>query len=214
VSAQDVIAGELTNTVDVSAFDLLDMQVMADDFWTLSVTAPAGAALATVPLSECPETLIIDLMGTVAGYPVKTDCTLCEDVAMTSPDESFILNIPKGTQVLNRDGSYAYTNPGDDIVGTFAGTPAAPSGATIVRAYQLSPNGIVFKNHNATLAAKYNPADVPQGSSLIWAYYDDSAGQWVDMDTAGYVAGGVEVPNTLATTTAHFTYFAILATSK
>jgi len=213
--------GQLTNTVTASGWDLKpgDMTVTSTEaFWTVIVTAvtpaPPGAALATVPLSECPETLIINLMGTVAGYPVKTDCTLCEDVAMTSPDGSFVLNIPQGTQMLNSDGSYAYTNPGDDIVGTFAGTPAAPSGATIVRAYQLSPNGIVFKNHNATLAAKYNPADVPQGSSLIWAYYDDSAGQWINMDTAGYVAGGVEVPDTLATTTAHLTYFAILATSK
>ena len=204
-------APSLTNTVDVSAFDLLDMQVMADDFWTLSVTAVIPAPAAGPPPSECPETLVIDLMGTVAGYPVKTDCTLCEDVSMTSPDGSFVLNIPQGTQVLNSDDTFAYTNP---IVGTFAGTPAAPSGATIVRAYQLSPNGIVFKNHNATLAAKYNPADVPQGSSLIWAYYDDSAGQWINMDTAGYVAGGVEVPDTLATTTAHLTYFAILAKTK
>lgn len=130
---------------------------------------------------------------------------------MTSPDGSFTLNIPAGTQVLNSNGTYAYTNPNPDLVGTFAGTPAPPAGTTIVRAYQLSPDGIIFNNHMATLAAQYDPEKVPQGSSLIWAYYDDNAGQWVDMDTAGYVAAGVEVPNTLATATAHFTYFAILA---
>ncbi len=43
------------------------------------------------------------------------------------------------------------------------------------------------------------------------AYYDEASGNWVDLETAGYVAGGYSVANTVASQTSHFTYFAIIA---
>jgi hypothetical protein len=57
----------------------------------------------------------------------------------------------------------------------------------------------------------YDPAEVPAGSVLVIAYYDEAAGQWVELDTAGYVLGGEEVPNAVAANVSHFTYFALLA---
>ena len=45
----------------------------------------------------------------------------------------------------------------------------------------------------------------------VMAFYDEGVGEWVDLETAGYVAAGAEVPNTVAARLAHLTYFAVLA---
>ena len=97
------------------------------------------------------------------------------------------------------------------MVATEAGTPAPPAGSTIVRVYQMGPNGITFEGHDATVAANYSPDDVPQGKTIVWAFYNEEAQNWVDLETAGYVAGGETVPNSAACRTGHFTYFALIA---
>jgi len=175
---------------------------------------PPGEELAgeeAARATHTPLVLVIDLLGNVVRWPVSANGALLTDVSQTSPDGSLTLDIPRGTIVLNPDGSPAYLNRDPDVIGVLAGTPAPPEGAKIVRAYQLTPNGLTFSGKPATLAATYNPADVPAGTAAVWAFYDEAAGKWVDLETAGYVAGGTEVPNSVATQTSHFTYFAIIA---
>lgn len=43
------------------------------------------------------------------------------------------------------------------------------------------------------------------------AYYNEPIGQWVELDTAGYMVAGETVPNTVFTHFDHLTYFALLA---
>ena len=129
-----------------------------------------------------------------------------------------ILEIPAGTVVLSPENTPQYENYNPyyhtvdpDVVGTLAGTPAPPEGTTIVRAYQMGPNGISFKYHDATLAANYKAGDAPQGKTIVWAFYDEDAQSWTELETAGYVAAGNVVPNSAACRTGHFTYFALIA---
>jgi hypothetical protein len=167
-----------------------------------------GAAVPTTVLE-----ITIDLMGEFRAYPVTPGGALLVDVIQTSPDGSLTLEIPTGTVVLNPDGTPAYMNLDPDVFEILAGTPTPPSGATIVQAYQLLPSGIIFEGNTATLAAKYDPADVPAGKTLVWAFYDETAGKWVELETAGYVAAATGVPavDTTAAKIAHFTYFALIA---
>ncbi len=180
------------------------------DTWSIDVLQPPteeGAPGITILEQESTFVLVVDLMGNVQRYAVDADGYLIDGFTQTSPDGSLTLIVPPHTLVLNPDGSIAQF-----ISAVLGGTPAPPEGAKIIRDYQLTPNGITFQGNNATLYATYNPGDVPAGASLVWAYYDESAGKWVDMESGGYVAaGGETVANTLATETSHFTYFAIIA---
>jgi hypothetical protein len=153
--------------------------------------------------------LSVDMLGTIAWYPVTADGILLVDALTTSPDGLLASFIPKGTLVLNPNGTPAYLNKDPDVFAISAATPQAPAGYTMVAAYEFLPSGIIFRP-DATVIMQYDPAKVPAGTPVI-AYYDEAAGQWINLETAGYVAGGVEVPNTVQAHTAHLTYFAILA---
>jgi len=62
------------------------------------------------------------------------------------------------------------------------------------------------------MVAAYDSDELPENTSqVVTAYYDERAGKWVELETAGYVAAGVEVPNTLTSRVSHFTPFAVLA---
>jgi hypothetical protein len=201
------------NTVTVSGTNE-EHEVEVQDSDSAEVTVymiPGERGAETENNETCPDILVIDWFGKVSGHSVQTDCTLCSNINLTSPDGNMVIEIPAGTQLLQADGTPAHVGANPDIIGTIAGTPEAPANASIVKAYQLTPNGITFKNNTATIAAKYNPDNAPEGKSLTWAFYDDNTGEWVDLETAGFVAGGETVPNTIATNVSHFTYFAIIA---
>jgi hypothetical protein len=172
----------------------------------------AGLPLASQPV------ITLDTLGSVQAYPVSPDGALLVNVSQTSLDGSLTVEIPAGTLVLGPDGTPAYQHYSryfhtvdPDVVATVAGTPPAPSGGKIVRAYQLTPHGLTFKGNSATISTNYKPGDVPQGTTLTWAFYDETAGKWTDLETGGYVAAGTTVPNSAACRTTHFTYFALIA---
>ncbi|MGA7677620.1 MAG: hypothetical protein WCA51_04505 [Dehalococcoidia bacterium] len=154
--------------------------------------------------------LVVDMLGTTVRYPVTNNGNLLVDAMTTSPDGLVTLFIPAGTQVLNSDGTPAYLNKDPDLFSITAATPTAPAGYTMVAAYEFLPSGIIF-SPDATLIMKYNAEKIPANGAPVIAYYDQTAGQWINLETAGYVAAGVAVPNTLQAHTAHLTYFAILA---
>jgi hypothetical protein len=154
--------------------------------------------------------LVIDWFGIVRYYPVTAAGVLLEDVNITSPDGTATLIIPAGTLVLDAEGKPLYLHPDADITVTIAGTPAAPAGTTFAAVYELLPSGVIFELGEAELIVKYDPATVTPGSVLVIAYYDEATGEWVEIDTAGYVVGGETISNTVSGHFAHFTYFALL----
>jgi hypothetical protein len=80
----------------------------------------------------------------------------------------------------------------------------------MIAAYQFTPSGVTF-DPDAELIIEYDPEKLPEGSLAVISFFDEVASQWVNLETAGFVAAGVEVPNTVVSKVAHFTYFAVLA---
>jgi len=154
--------------------------------------------------------LVINLEGNVGRYPVTSDGRLLVDVRITSPDGNVTYEITAGTLVLNFDGTPSYMNTDPDVVSILAGTPPPPPGYEIMTVYQFGPSGTTFFPE-ATVIITYAPDKLPEGAVAVIAYYDEETTEWMDMETAGYVAGGVEVANTVASRVSHFTYFAVLA---
>ncbi len=183
--------------------------------WTYSPPPSAGGSNES---NRQQPVIMINTLGNIQAHPVTPDGALINNVVQNSPDGSLTFEIPAGTIVLNAAGDPQYKNYSSfyhtdnaDIIVELAGTPTAPQGATIVRAYQVTPSGVIFKIHDATITAKYEPGKAPQGKSLVWAFYDEKAQKWVDLETGGVVAGGPGLSNSLSCKTSHLTYFAILA---
>ena len=176
-----------------------------DDTCVLFV-APRGGFGGAEPILV----LVIDLEGVVARYPVTVEGRLLVDVRIASPDGNLTLEIPAGTLVLNADGTPAYKNDDPDILSIRAATPLPPPGQEIVVAYEFLPSGITF-SPEASLIITYEPDKLAEGSLAIIAYYDEEAAEWMPLETAGYVAAGEVVPNTVTSRLAHMTYFAVLA---
>jgi len=198
-------AGDATGTTSPSDPITMTGPMTATALWTFTPTPLAGGGAAPVEL-----VLSIDWFGIVRYYPVTAAGVLLEDVNITSPDGTATLVIPAGTLVLDADGLPLYLHRDNDITVTTAGTPAAPAGTTFAAVYELLPSGVIFSQGEAGLIVTYDPATVTPGSVLVIAYYDEATGEWVEIDTAGYVVGGETISNTVIGHFAHFTYFALL----
>jgi hypothetical protein len=186
-------------------FDVAGNQYELPD-QTVSIAAQGGTMMPINPL-----VITVDVMGTVASYDVSADGTLLEDALTTSPDGKVSFLIAAGTQVLNPDGiTPTYQNIDPDIVFKLAGTPPTPPGYEMVAAYELVPSGVTF-SEDSSLIVEYDPDKLPADSTPIIAYYNETAGEWEPLDTAGYVAGGIEQPNTITSHIGHLSYYAVLA---
>ncbi len=86
--------------------------------------------------------------------------------------------------------------------------PAVPSGFRLLGdVYALSIDGkqhYTFNEPGVTLTFTFDPAALNPGEKPIAAYYDETAGSWVDL-------GGDVSDNTITVTIDHFTKFAVLA---
>ncbi|HBC94757.1 MAG TPA: hypothetical protein DCZ10_18130, partial [Pelotomaculum sp.] len=86
--------------------------------------------------------------------------------------------------------------------------PAVPSGFRLLGdVYALSIDGkphYTFNEPGVTLTFTFDPAALEPGEKPIAAYYDETAGSWVDLD-------GTVSDNTISVTIDHFTKFAVLA---
>lgn len=186
-------AGDASGTSLVSTPIPMDGPKNADAVW---IYTPPGSAV--------PGGVTYGWFGAGGLFPVDPLFRTLGDVMIegANPDDPMLL-LGAGTAVGGFTG-------GAHVEGALAGTPAPPEGASIVYAYQFTPSGVTF-NPAAQVVITYNPDDVPEGSVLVIAYYDEALGQWVEVDTAGYVLGGEAVPNALVGDVAHFTYFALLA---
>jgi hypothetical protein len=181
--------------------------VLADQIITIEGPTAGGTAVPPTIL-----VITVDMMGTTAEYPVTPEGRLIADAQTTSPDGNVILEIPAGTLVLNADGTTpTYLNQDYDIVLKEAATPAAPAGYQMIAAYEAFPTGVTF-SPDARFIITYDQEKLPKDSQAVIAYYDEAAGKWEPLETAGYVAaGGIEIPNTAVSRVGHFTYFAVLA---
>jgi len=144
--------------------------VLADQTITIEALGAGGGGGTTTGTAE--------VVGTVASFLIGPDGTLLEDIEITSPDGMLTLRIPAGTLMLNADGT-----PATDIQIVPAEGVTAPEGYQLIgSAYEFLPPGLTFSN--GTLIMNYDPAAVPEGSTLVIAYFDEATGTWVELATA------------------------------
>jgi len=150
---------------------------------TLTIDAPGGGG-DTGTTGEA--------VGTVASLLITTEGKLLEDIVITSPDGVSTLNIPAGTWLMNPDGT-PVTDIGDFQILPIGGVTAPDGYQLIGSAYQLTPPGITFAP-DATLTISYDPAEIPEGSTLVIAYFDETTGTWVELPTTESAPGFLTAP--------------------
>jgi len=150
-------------------------------------------------------TAVTNLFGTVAGYPISSTGVVLNTITATSADGNLILTIPSGTTALDKDG-----NPLSTLTSAVdPSPPAPPEDANIIElAYNFGPAGATF-DPAITFEYTYDPANIAEGvaeGDLVLAYYDEVAGEWVELPST------VDPLNhTITASVSHFTTFAIIA---
>ncbi len=180
-TATFTISGAGDHSLSNLVFDIAGNQYLLPD----QVVTIEGSETARIAGSL---TVAIDVMGTVAAYPITADGTLLADVKVASPDNALVLEIPAGSQILNEDGTLA-----SQIQIIAAEKATVPAGYQMISAYNLLPAGITF-SQEAILTANYAPGMMPEDRVAAMAFYDEAAGKWVGLETGGRVAS-IEIPN-------------------
>jgi len=175
-----------------------------------------GGASVSFTASTCPLTLTVSALGNETMVTMTVDGVLCQDCVALGPHGQTGWEADEGTKLTLTNNRVPRL-----IKITLAGSPPPPSDAAIaghmynVNAYASkygsTPSPITI-SPDSRIVLGYDPDELPENTTAVLiAYYDEEAAKWVDLETAGYVAGGVEVPNALTSQVTHFTTFAVLA---
>jgi len=168
---------------------------------TVSYTTGGGGGGGALPFG----TVGTNLFGSVADFLINEAGVILETITATSADGNLILTIPSGTTALDKDG-----NPLSTLTSAVdPSPPAPPEGANIIElAYNFGPAGATF-DPAITFEYTYDPAEIPEGvaeGDLVLAYYDEVAGEWVELPST------VDpLTHTITASVSHFTTFAIIA---
>ncbi len=157
-----------------------------------------------VEVAPPPPTIETNLFGEVASFPISEEGEIQETIEATSEDEMLTLAIEEGTIALDIEGE-----PLETLESAIDETPPDPpeDAHVIGLAYDFGPDGATFEPA-LTFPWSYDPDVLPEGEAeedLFIAYYDEDAGEWVELD------GVVDTENNLITTSVpHFTTFTII----
>ncbi len=141
------------------------------------------------------------------NVPVNEQGVTTGGVAITGGclDCGGTLIIPEGTTALDADG-----NPLNNVtVGAPAAAPDDPADGNILGICDFGPDGATF-DPPLTVKMSYDPAELPEGvaeEDLVLAYYDESTGQWVELENIVVDT----VNHTISGSIAHFTKIGALA---
>jgi hypothetical protein len=155
-----------------------------------------------------PTTVVTNLFGTAGSFSISSTGEVLQTITATSADGKLTITIPTGTKALDKDGK-----PLTSLTSVINPTPPPPpAGAHIIGlAYTFGPDGATF-NPPLTLTWSYDPAALPTGvaeEALVIAYYDATAGKWVELQCVVDAAN-----NKITASVSHFTTFAILAHAR
>jgi len=168
----------------------------------LTVTIPRGGAGGIAPGADV-ET---NLFGEEGSFSISDTGEIQETIEATSEDGNLTLTIEEGTIALDEDG-----NPLSSLTSAVdPSPPPPPKDAHIIGlAYDFIPDGATF-DPAITLTWSYDPDALPEDvaeEDLVIAYYDEEAGEWVELDCV------VDTENdTITASVEHFTTFAIIGT--
>ncbi len=172
-------------------------------FWLLAGCQPDVSPQTTTgePASE----LNVDILGRTHTISLDVEGRIIESASLASPEETVILFIGKGTQLVDKDGkplSSMQVNIEQELL------PQPDSAHIISAVYSLKPQGAVF-DLPLKLTLSYDPQELPEGmteSDICIAPYDENTG-W-----GRYYYKRVDTENHRVTTQVnHFAKFAVLA---
>jgi len=160
----------------------------------------------TIAAPPAPPRYYIDtnLFGIEASFRISDEGEILETIEATSEDGNLTMTIPEGTIALDIEGEPLSTlTTAIDV-----SPPNPPEDAHIIGlAYDFGPDGATF-DPPITLTWSYDPEALPEGVAerdLVLAYYDEEAGEWVELPSV------VDpVTHTITASAAHFTTFAII----
>ena len=152
-----------------------------------------------------PMPVVFDVMGNVYTSYIVGSCWIVETVTPASPDENLAIYIAGGTCCRNK-----YGDPLSSLTVTGAESPPPPpeNRNIIGLAYSFKPSGSTF-SPPIMLTLKYDPDALPEGvaeEDLVLAYYDEQAGEWVELECTVDTEN-----NTITASISHFTTFALMA---
>jgi len=171
---------------------------------SVTITPPSYGEPGAPP--PAPPTIETNLFGTEESFSISDEGEIQETFTATSEDGKLTLTIEEGTIALDKDEEPL----GSLEAAVDASPPDPPEGGNIIGlAYDFGPDGATF-DPPITLEYTYDPDDIPEGvaeEDLVIAYYDEDAGEWVELDCV------VDTENNTITASAeHFTTFAITVT--
>lgn len=126
------------------------------------------------------------------------------DLVAVSADEMVTLYITKGVLAQTKDEQRLRKI---EVLPMAEPPPLPENGHIIGVAYDFSPRGATF-DPAIELEIRYDPPQIPDGldeEDLLIAYYDEEAGEWIEIDGVVDTVG-----NTITAEVSHLTAFAIL----
>jgi hypothetical protein len=166
-----------------------------------TIAPPPGDGFGPSPKSHVEANMFGDTGKIIVGKDGKT----VKAIEATSEDGMLTITIPMGTVLLDEDGN----PPSTLTVEVDATLPPSPEGCAIIGlAYDFGPTGVTF-DPPITFTWSYDPDILPAGiaeEDLILAYYDDDAGEWLELPSTVDT-----ITNTITASVSHFTSFAIIA---
>jgi len=155
-----------------------------------------------------PITVEANLFGGTVEFSIDSEGVIQETIEATSEDGNLTITIPEDTIALDKDG-----DPLDSLeTAVDESPPSLPEDTHVIGlAYDFGPDGATF-DPPITLEYTYDLDDIPEDvaeENLVLAYYDEDAGEWVELDSEVDTEN-----NTIATSVSHFTTFAIIGTAK
>ena len=161
---------------------------------------PTGAPSVQPPVET-------NLFGTTGSFKISRDGETLETIEATSEDGMLTITIPEGTIALDKDGDPLETLE----VSIEESWPEPEEGNVTGLAYDFGPDGATF-DPPITFTWSYDPEALPEGvaeGDLVLAYYDEDAGEWVELDCVVDTEN-----NTITASVSHFTIFAIIGVAK
>ena len=162
---------------------------------TPTPSATPEATPAEVPSPE-PGGVVEDITGSVSS-----DCNCVDGITVTSEDSNAVLRIPEGTVVHDSNGNCLTWITCQPVVDP----PPPPAGIDIIVAVDFGPDGATFDPPiDLSLVFDRGALSSADTDNLTMAYYDTSAGQWVELGNV------VSHSRRVSAQVSHFTQFAVL----
>jgi len=171
---------------------------------SVTISAPPAPSPPAVGGGAAPIYLTTNLFGVEGSFSINSEGIIQETINATSADGRLTITIPAGTKALDKDGK-----PLTTLTAVINPTPPPPpEGANIIGLpYDFEPEGATF-DPPITFTWSYDPAGLPEGMAeedLVIAYYDATAGKWVEL-----VCVVDTVNKNIVACSAHFTTFVIM----